>query len=118
MLKDELMKIDCGMDVPFENGGIILYSPDSQVFFKIAFGDGTNSDSLEDDCDDYVYVQKDRYNDDGDFDEDIDGGQMDICRKDYTGYINDEKLIRDCFKFMDYDDVFIDRLILIRKFNH
>jgi hypothetical protein len=55
----------------------------------------------------------DTYNDEGYFLEDIDGGQLDIAKKDYSGFINDEKLIRDCLKFVGCKK--IDSCILIKK---
>jgi len=116
MLKDALTMVCCENDNKFEGAGIILYSPFSNLFYKIAFGDGCNSDDLTEGCDDYMYLTIDKYNEDGDFEEDVDGGQLDFNRKNYTGYINDEKLIRDCLEFMDCGD--IDSLIFIRKFNH
>lgn len=118
MLKDELMKIDCANDIPFETSGIILFSPTDKVFCKIAFGDGSNADSLEDDCDDYMWFEKDSYNEDGELDVEVDGGQMDFCRKDYSGFINEENLIRDCLLFMNYEDEDIDKMVIVRKIRH
>jgi len=114
MLKDVLEKIDTN-EIKFENDGIILFCPSNKIFYKIAFGDGTNADALEEGCDDYMYLVQDKYDENGWFQEDIDGGQLDFNRKDYTGYINDEKLIRDCLSFMDCPD--IDNCIFIAKFS-
>ena len=58
-------------------------------------------------------ITMDTYNDGGHFLEDIGGGQFDFARKDYSGFINDEKLIRDCLKFVDCKK--IDSCILIKR---
>lgn len=118
MLNDELKKVNCEGDAPFETSGIILFSPVDKVFCKIAFGDGTNADSLEDDCDDYMWLSKDCFNSDGEIEVDVDGGQMDFSRKGYSGFINDGKLIRDCLKFMNYEDEDIEKMVFIQKFHH
>ena len=112
MLKDELAKVDVS-DMNFWDGGIILYCPDNSIFYRISFGLGGNIDSLCDGCDDYMNISMDTYNDVGFFIESIDGGQFDFARKDYSGFINDEKLIRDCLKFVDCKK--IDSCILIKK---
>ena len=113
MLKDELAKIDITDDKPFLNSGIILYSPNHGMFFKITFGSCDNICDVCDGCDDYMNITMDTYNDGGSFLEDVGGGQFDIAKKDYTGFINDEKLIRDCLKFVDCKK--IDSCILIKK---
>lgn len=113
MLKDELAKIDVSNDSPFLYSGVILYSPYHNMFYKISFGTGDNLDNLCDGCDDYMNITMDTYNDEGNFLEDVGGNQFDIARKDYSGFINDEKLIRDCLKFVDCKK--IDGCILIKK---
>jgi hypothetical protein len=117
MLKDELAKIDITDDTPFLNSGVILYCPDNNIFYRIScfkrFGFGSIIDNLCDGCDDYVDISMDTYTDEGFFHTDIDGGQFDFARKDYSGFINDEKLIRDCLKFVDCKK--IDSCILIKK---
>ena len=115
MLKDILEKIDCTNDYQFDGSSIILFSPTNKLFYKIAFGGGDNADDLEEGCDDYMYLQIDRYNDDGDFEEDYDGGQFEFAQKDYSGYINDEKLIRDCLEFLGCLDV--ENLVLIDDYH-
>jgi hypothetical protein len=116
MLKDELAKIDVSNDRPFLNSGVILYCPDNNIFYRITFGFGGNMDSLCDGCDDYMDISMDTYNDEGFFHTDIDGGQFDFARKDYSGFINDEKLIRDCLKFVDCKK--IDSCVLVKKMIH
>lgn len=113
MLKDELAKIDVSNDSPFVYSGVILYSHYYNMFYKISFGTGDNLNNLCDGCDDYMNITMDTYTDDGCFLEDIDGGQFDFARKDYSGFINDEKLIRDCLKFVGCKK--IDNCILIKK---
>ena len=114
MLKDILEKIDCTNDYQFDGSSIILFSPTNKLFYKIAFGCGDNAD-LDEGCDDYMYLQIDKYDDDGSFIEDYDGGQFEFAQKDYSGYINDEKLIRDCLEFMDCRDV--ENLVLIDDYH-
>ena len=114
MLKDTLNKIDCTNDYEFDGATIVLFCPTNKLFYKIAFGGG-DCDELSDDCDDYMSIQIDRYNDDGDFEEDYDGGQLDFAQADYSGYINDEKLIRDCLEFVDCPD--IENVILINEWH-
>jgi hypothetical protein len=113
MLKDELAKIDVSNDSPFLHSGVILYCPNNSIFYKITFGTGDNLDNVCDGCDDYMNITMDTYNDEGYFLEDIDGGQLDIAKKDYSGFINDEKLIRDCLKFVGCKK--IDSCVLIKK---
>lgn len=113
MLKNELAKLDVSNDSPFLHSGVILYSPNHNIFYKISFGTGDHLDNLCDGCDDYMNITMDTYNDDGYFLEDIGGNQFDFAKKDYTGFINDEKLIRDCLKFVDCKK--IDSCILIKK---
>ena len=114
MLKDELKKIDISKyKYLFENQGIILFCPSNKVFYKIAFGSGDCSE-FEEGCDDYMYIQMDIYAEDGEFYTDWDGGQMDFAQKDHSGYINDEKLIRDCLELMDCPD--IENVIFIRQY--
>jgi hypothetical protein len=113
MLKDELAKIDISNDSPFLCSGVILYCPNNSIFYKITFGTGDNLANVCDGCDDYMNISMDTYNDEGYFLEDIDGGQLDIAKKDYSGFINDEKLIRDCLKFVGCKK--IDGCILIKK---
>lgn len=115
MLKDELAKIDVSDDTPFWDSGVILFCPDKHIFYKIEFAAGGNgrADDLCDGCDDYMNISMDGYNDEGDFFEDFDGGQFDFARKDYSGFINDEKLIRDCLEFVGCKR--IDSCILIKK---
>jgi hypothetical protein len=113
MLKDELAKIDVSNDSPFLYSGVILYSPNDSIFYKITFGTGDNLDNLCDGCDDYMNIIMDTYNDEGCFLEDVGGYQFDFAKKDYSGFINDEKLIRDCLKFIGCKK--IDSCILIKK---
>lgn len=112
MLKDELAKIDITDDTPFWNVGVILYCPDDNIFYRISFGLGDNI-SFCDGCDYYVDISMDAYNAEGFFLTDIDGGQFDFARKNYSGFINDEKLIRDCLKTFGCKK--IDSCIVIRK---
>lgn len=113
MLGEILKEIDCMDDEKFTGDGIILFSPNTKRFYRIGFGSGS-CDDLEEGCDDYMYLQIDEYDEDGYYQTDIDGGQMDINTEDYSGFINDEKLIRDCLEFLDCDD--IDDLIYIQRF--
>lgn len=112
MLKDELAKIDITYDTPFLDSGVILYCPNNNIFYRISFGFDGNI-SLCDGCDYYMDISMDTYDDGGFFLTDIDGGQFDFARKDYSGFINDEKLIRDCLKTFGCKK--IDSCILIRK---
>lgn len=115
MLKDELSKIDITDDTPFFNSGVILYCPDNNIFYRISFsfGGNVNMDILCDGCDDYMDISMDTYNNEGYFLEDIDSKQFDFAKTDYNGFISDEKLIRDCLKFVGCKK--IDSCILIKK---
>lgn len=68
--------------VPKDNfGGILLWIPEYKEFLSMHFGDGTNTDELEDGCEDYIYYEQldPEYDCDDSIElEENDGGQMDI----------------------------------------
>ena len=116
MLKEELKKVNIEQyKHPFDGQGIILLDTKTKYFIKIAFGGG-DCDELEEGCDEYMYIQMDRYNEDGEFEEDVDGGQLDFASADsvYSGYINDEILIRDCLEFVEVNE---DDVIFISQYS-
>lgn len=84
----EKLKGFTNADEFFEHNGILLYIPIMDHFCLIAFGDGTNSDSLEEGCDDYIYIALYRFDESFGFSEEIDGGQLDYNTKT-AGYGND-----------------------------
>lgn len=114
--KEAIEALDCSdYFCRFSGGrGVVVYCPGDALFYRIAFGDNTNSGVLCEGCDDYMYLTIDAYGANGCFEEDIDGGQMDINTKDYTGYINDYKLVEDCLEFLGCGD--IDGCIVIKQF--
>lgn len=71
---------------PYCNG-ILLFIPSENEFCAISFGDGTNSDSLEDGCDDYIYIGIYKFDDPG-FTDEVDGGQLDF-NTETSGYGSD-----------------------------
>ena len=99
-IKDKLK----GFETDFSSAeeGILLYIPELNQFCAISFGDGTNSDSLEEGCDDYIYIACYEYVC-GDFEE-FDGGQLDYNTEEenYNGDITNA--VYDALNFM-YDDV-------------
>jgi len=104
MLKEEVKKIEIreNDNVPFWDMGVLMFCKADGLFYEISFGDGTDNEPVGD-CDDYAYLQTFGFN--GCEFEERDGGNFWFHRKDYTGYINDEKFIRDCLEFMDCPDV-------------
>ena len=116
--KQTIESLDCSGDIPFGAGsGLIVFNSDSEEFYRIKFGNGTNLGSRCDDdydYDDYMYLEVDEYDDSGDFQEDIDGGQMDINQAEWTGYLNEWKLVKACIEFLGCLDP--SKCILIKKF--
>lgn len=70
-----------------EHDQILLFIPDWQYFLSVSFGDGSNSDTLSDDCDSYLYLNAFEY--DGYEFIDKDGGIMAYseARKHYDAEI-------------------------------
>ena len=105
---DIMMEINFkNFNVPIDSyGGLLLWIPKYKEFLSMHFGDGTNSDVLEDGCEDYIYYTQ--FDIDGetyvDCDESIDleetdGGQMDIPSADV--YNNDiSEVIPDLIRFI------------------
>lgn len=88
----------------FEHNGILLYIPFFDHFCAISFGDGTNSDSLEKGCDDYIYIAVYQFDESDGFSEEIDGGQLDY-NMETAGYGNDiTNAVYDALKLI-YDHV-------------
>ena len=85
-------------DTPFWDMGIILFSPANGRFYEISFGDGSDDEPV-DDCDDYLYCRVLAIVNGGDFEEE-DGGNMWFHRSDYSGFINDERMVRDALEFL------------------
>ena len=111
--KQTIESLDCSEDIPFWAGsGLIVFDPSAEQFYRIKFGNGTNL--WCDDYDDYMYLEVDEYDDYGDFREDIDGGQMDIKQSEWSGYLNEWKLINACIEFLGCLDP--SNCILIKKF--
>lgn len=68
------------------DNGVLLYLQKVNQFCAISFGDGTNSDSLEKGCDDYIYIACYEYS--YGYFEEIDGGQLDF-NTETSGYNGD-----------------------------
>ena len=68
----------CRNKTPWE-GGILLQEPGGNCFINVSFGDGTNADTLEEGCDDYLYLSIHKIQSDLTFEE-VDGGQLDFNR--------------------------------------
>ena len=89
---------------PDKYDGVMLWVPDVEEFITIAFGNGSNSGTLEDGCEDYIYfnqytVDQDTIGDDIMELPETDGGQMDIESIDiYDGNIF--KAIPDILDFV------------------
>lgn len=94
-------------DVPIDSyGGLLLWIPKQREFLSMHFGDGTNSDVLEDGCEDYIYYTQFDIDDETyvDCDESIDlketdGGQMDIPSADVYD-CNIRNTIADMLQFI------------------
>jgi hypothetical protein len=116
--KEIIESLDCSGDIPFGDGsGLIVFNPDTEQFYKIKFGNGTNLGRYCDDddyYDDYMYLEVDEYDEYGNFKEDVDGGQMDIKQAEWSGYLNDYKLINACLEFLGC--LSSDGCVLIKKF--
>ena len=112
MLKELLKTVYCDKDIPFENSEIVFFSPCNSTYYKIAFGDGSDEDAI-DDCDDYLYIECDILKEDGTIMEDADGGNMWFHRKDYTGHINDYNLILNALDFIGCPSV--EELVFVKK---
>lgn len=99
------MKIDKDKydnSIPWE-GGILLQSIEKpDVFVKVYFGNGTNNDQLEDDCDDYIMIDILKIDNHGDFSV-IDGGMLEFNQEKsgYEGSIINT--LPDAFDFMELD---------------
>lgn len=82
-------------EVPDDNyGGLILWLPGYKQFLSMHFGDGTNCDTLEEGCEDYIYYTQ--------FDidlEEVDGGQIDIPSADEYD-CNIKNVIPDMLQFI------------------
>lgn len=71
-----------------DDNGVLLYIPSQKEFCAISFGDGTNYDSLEDDCDDYIYIETYVFNGSEELESGSDGGQLDFNTEE-SGYNGD-----------------------------
>ena len=98
-------------NTPFWDMGIILFSPSDGFFYEISFGDGSDDEPV-DDCDDYLYLQSYTIVNGGEFEEQ-DGGNMWFHRKDYSGFINDPKMVRDALEFLGCKEP--DKCIYLRR---
>lgn len=85
--------------IPWE-GGILLQSiEDPNIFVKVCFGNGTNNDQLDDDCDDYIMIDILKIDNHGDFSV-IDGGMLEFNQEKsrYEGSIINT--LPDAFDFI------------------
>lgn len=87
---------------PWEGGILVQSIENPDVFVRVCFGDGSNNDQLEDDCDDYIMIDIIEIDDYGDFNE-LDGGMM-MFNQEKSGYegsiIN---ALKDALDFMGLD---------------
>ena len=104
MLAEEVKKIPLreNDNTPFWDMGVLFFCRTDGRFYEISFGDGTDDEPV-DDCDDYMYGSVLAVVNGGEFEEE-DGGNMWFHRKDYSGFINDEKFIRDSLEFLGCKD--------------
>lgn len=94
-------------EVPDDNyGGLILWLPEYNQFLSMHFGDGTNCDTLEEGCEDYIYYTQFDIDNGTDVDwnesidlEEVDGGQMDIPSADEYD-CNIKNVIPDMLQFI------------------
>ena len=102
MLDDEAKKIEIrdNDNMPWWDMGVLLFNRADGRFYEIMFGDGSDDEPIEG-CDDYLYITVYAVVNGGDFEEE-DGGNMWFNREKsgYSGYINDEKMIRDALEFV------------------
>ena len=100
---------------PDEYDGVILWIPDAEEFLAMSFGNGSNSATLEDGCEDYIYfnqyeIDADTIGDDFMQLSNSDGGQMDIENIDiYDGNII--KAIPDILEFI-YEKRYMDVIVI------
>lgn len=93
-LTKEFGKVDDGI-------GIMLWIPEYQQYLAISNGDGTNSDVLEECCNDYVYYAQYEYSC-AEFVE-VDGGQLDYNTSEINYNDNLIEAIPEILN-MAYDD--------------
>jgi hypothetical protein len=86
-VKEKLKGFETNTVYPYTVNGVLLFIPEEREFCAIAFGDGTNSDSLESNCDDYIYIAIYKF-ENTEFTDEIDGGQLDFNTKE-SGYNGD-----------------------------
>ena len=99
MLADELKTIDCSDDRKFDdNLSLILFSPGDECVYRISFGDGTDDDPPPG-CSRYLYITVSELNEIGE--KEVDGGNLWFRKKDYSGLLNDYKMVVDALNFVD-----------------
>ena len=96
-------------------GGVVLFDPQTKVFYLLGFGNGTNGDDLCEGCDDYLYLEYGRLV--RDTIEVDDGGELDFNRRKskYDGDIRNA--LKDALDFLVVDQEAQERLVYISSYD-
>ena len=99
MLVDELKTIDCSKDREFDSDlTLVLFSPGDERVYRISFGDGSDENPVPG-CSRYLYITVSDL--DGIGEKEVDGGNLWFKKKDYSGLLNDYKMVVDALNFVD-----------------
>ena len=96
-------------------GGVVLFDPQTKVFYLLGFGNGTNGDDLCEGCDDYLYLEYGRLV--RDTIEVDDGGELDFNRRksNYAGDIRNA--LKDALDFLGVEQEAQERLVYISSYD-